>query len=238
MEPEFPLAGELAAVFAGTSGLLLSAEAVHTALRLITSVAVETFPNNAGAGVTLLDPDGVLITAAATDAQVERADALQYERGRGPCMTAWEEHRVVHVPDVTRDERWPEWSGAVGATGVRAVLSAPLVAGARSLGAIKVYAHEAEVFGAREEHLLTMYAAQAATLLLHLRTAEDARRISDDLKHALRARDVVSLAKGVLMARHGVSERTAFLMLADSARDKGATIGQTAERLIAPRPGG
>lgn len=240
MEPELPLAGELATVLAGTSGLLLSADVAHTGLHLITSVAVETFPDPVGSGVTLLDPDGALVTAAATDVEVERADALQYEMGQGPCLTAWEQHRVVHVPDVTKDDQWPEWSTAIALTGVRSVLSAAIVAGARSLGAVKIYARHPAIFGAREEHLLSMYAAQGAILLQHLRTAQDARRLSDDLKQTLRSRDVVSLAKGMLMARDGVTERTAFLLLVDKAKDRGQTLGDTAEHLVrtADRHGG
>lgn len=240
MEPELPLADELATVFAGASGLLLSADVAHTALHLITSVAVETIPGAVGSGVTLLGPDGALVTAAATDVEVERADALQYEMGQGPCLTAWEQHRVVHVPDVTEDDQWPEWSTAIALTGVRSVLSAALVAGARSLGAVKVYARQPGVFGPKEEHLLTMFAAQGATLLHHLRTAEDARRLSEDLKQTLRGRDVVSMAKGILMARDSVTERTAFLQLVDAAQERGQTLGDTAEHLVrtAARHGG
>jgi AmiR/NasT family two-component response regulator len=105
---------------------------------------------------------------------------------------------------------------------------------------VKVYAAEVGAFGVREEHLLTMFAAQCATLLRHLRTAEDARRISDELKRTLHSRNVVAMAKGIMMARDGVTERTAFLLLADTAKDRGQTLVDTAQRLVrtATRSGG
>jgi AmiR/NasT family two-component response regulator len=111
------------------------------------------------------------------------------------------------------------------------VLSAPLVAGSGSLGAVKVYAEQPRMFGEREERLLTMFATQAAILLANMRSAEDARRISDTLKDALRGREVITLAKGVIMARQGVDARAAFLALADTAQQQGRTVRETAERI-------
>lgn len=218
-------------MFARTSGLLLSTETVHTALRLITSAAVEMVPGSLGAGVSLLDAEGRQVTAAATDAVVDRADSLQYELGTGPCLTAWERHESVRLNDIAEDDRWPDWSGAVAEVGMRSALSVPLVAGSRALGAMKVYAALPDVFGEREERLLTMFAAQAAILLANMRSAEDARRISATLKNALRGREVTNLAKGVIMGREGVDERAAFLTLAGAARQHGETVRQTAERI-------
>lgn len=229
---ELPLADELAAMFARTSGLLLSPATVDSALQLITSVAVETFPGSSGAGVSLLDSQRRRTTAAATDAVVRRADALQYQLGQGPCLTAWEEHRVVRVDDIAAgDDRWPAWISAVVELGLRSVLSAPLVAGSGTLGALKVYATKPRVFGEREERLAMMFATQAAILLANLRTAQDARHVSDKLKDALRGREMITLAKGVIMAREGIDERAAFLVLIDTAQQQGRTVRETADRI-------
>jgi len=57
MPADLPLA-ELSAVFARMSGLLLSEETVSTAVRLVTSLAADTIPGTAGAGVTLIDEAG------------------------------------------------------------------------------------------------------------------------------------------------------------------------------------
>ncbi|GAA1348797.1 GAF and ANTAR domain-containing protein [Saccharothrix algeriensis] len=237
MESESLPTDELAAVFARVSGLLLSAETVNNGLALVTALAKESFAGTAGAGITLLDQAGDRVTAAATDAVVERADALQYELGQGPCLTAWEQRAVVRVDDLDREERWPDWVRAVAGVGLRSVLSAPLLLDGKLLGAMKVYASGPGAYGEREEHLLTMFATQAAILLDNLRTSEDARRVSDDLRRALRGRDVVALAKGVVMARDGVDERAAFLVLADLARRRGTTLRRACEHLVRSAPG-
>lgn len=223
---------ELAGAFVHASGLLLSAEAVKTALLQITSSAKETFTGAAGAGITLSDPDGCRVTAAATDDVVARADALQYELDQGPCLTAWAEGVVVRVEDLDREDRWPRWVEAVRGTGLRSALSAPVVAGGRALGAMKVYASESDAYGEREERLLSLFATQAAVLLANVRTAEDARRISDRLKDALHGREVIALAKGIIISRDGADERGAFLALADLARRRRETVRETAEDLV------
>ncbi|MEU4746263.1 GAF and ANTAR domain-containing protein [Actinosynnema sp. NPDC023658] len=225
------MADELAGVFARVSGLLLTPETVNTALKLITALARQTVPGTAGSGITLMDQRGERVTAAATDAIVERADALQYHLGRGPCLKAWEDRVVVRVDDLARDDRWPDWGRPTAELGLRSSLSAPLVAGSRALGAMKVYALEPRAYGPREEQVLTLFASQAAVMLANLRTAQDAERVSDRLKDGLREREVISLAKGIIMARDGVDERAAFLSLADVAGRQRTTLRQAAERL-------
>jgi GAF domain-containing protein len=226
-----PTKDEMAMVFARMSGLLLSAETVHTALKLITSLAREMVPHTTGAGITLLNDEGERVTAAATDPVVEQADAVQYELGRGPCLTALTDRVVVRIDDLAEDDRWPAWSRRMAESGLRSVLSAPMVAGTRSLGALKVYAVRPGTYGDREEHLLIMFATQAAILLANMRTARDAERVSAQVAQTLRGRDLIKLAKGIIMARDGVDERTAFLTLAHTAGQQHTTVRQAAERV-------
>ncbi len=232
MTSQLPLADELAAVFARMSGLLLSTETVKTALTFVTALAKEVVPGTVGAGVSLLAADGTPTTTAATDALTERADELQYRMGVGPCVTAWEQRIAVRVNDVTEDDRWPEWAAAVAEEeGVRAVLTAPLVAADETLGALKVYARKPGTYGEREEYLLTMFAAQAAVLVANVRSYEDAKRVSDELKDTMRARDVVNMAKGILMARDAVDEQAAFTRLTELAKERDQTVREAAEYL-------
>ncbi|MGY1616413.1 GAF domain-containing protein [Geodermatophilus sp. SYSU D00691] len=214
-----PLADELSAVFARMSGLLLSHESVTTALGLVTSLALETVPGSTGAGVSILDELGRR-TSGATDERVEQADVLQYDLDEGPCLAATAMRRVVRVDDLAAEDRWPRWAQAAAGLGLRASLSAPMVAGDRALGAVKVYAERAGAFDRQAEQRLTMFAAQAAILVANVQAHERARRLTDALRQVVRERDVVGIAKGVLMDRHGVDEDTAFgMLLARAAQD-------------------
>ncbi|MGY1605358.1 GAF domain-containing protein [Geodermatophilus sp. SYSU D00815] len=211
-ESALPLADELSVVFARMSGLLLSTETVTTALGLVTSLAADTVPGASGAGVSILD-ELARRTSGATDERVERADALQYDLDEGPCLAATALRQVVRVDDLASEPRWPRWAQAAAALGLRASLSAPMVAGDRAVGAVKVYAEQPGAFGAHDEQLLTMFSAQAAILVVNVRSHERARRLTDGLRQSVRERDVVSMAKGVLMDRHGIDEDGALRML-------------------------
>jgi GAF domain-containing protein len=231
-DSNLPLADELAVVFARMSGLLLSQETVSTVLRLVTSLAVESIPGTIGSGVTLLDDEGRKATAAASDLLVERVDALQYELNEGPCLSAWAERAVFRVEDTALETRWPRWSSAAASLGMRAALSAPLVAGGTSLGAIKVYATEPSAYTEGDEHLLRMFAAQAAILLANVQSYRNAQRLSDDLKDALHSRDLISMAKGILMEREAIDEETAFAMLVSATQREHKKLHEVGRALV------
>jgi GAF domain-containing protein len=229
---DLPLGDELAMLFARMSGLLLSHETVASALALVSSLAVETVPGAVGAGVTVVDRQGGKRTSGATDDRVQQADALQYELDEGPCLAATASRQVVRVDDLTSDPRWPRWSEAVAPLGLRAALSAPLVAGDAGLGAMKVYADEPAAFDDEAERRLAMFSAQAAVLVANVQSYERARQISDELRATVRSRDVVSMAKGVLMGRDGVSEETAFDVLRGRAERAGVTLHDAARTVL------
>jgi GAF domain-containing protein len=227
-----PLADELSAVFARMSGLLLSEETVDTSLRLLSSLAQETVPGSSGAGVSVID-ERRRRSAGATDARVEQADGLQYELDEGPCLAAAAMREVVRIDDLAQDRRWPRWASAATELGLRAALSAPMVAGGASLGAIKVYADQPRFFDRRSEQLLALFAAQAAILVVNVQTHERAKRLSAEMREAFRSRDVVSVAKGVLMARNSIDEDAAFTMLMARSEQAGTPLVQTAQGIVA-----
>ncbi|MGW4487378.1 GAF and ANTAR domain-containing protein [Amycolatopsis sp. NPDC004368] len=233
MEPELPLSEELARVFARVPELVLSEETAASVLRVVARLAQEICPGTAGAGVSVVDRAGRWLTVAATDELVEHADLAQYRAGAGPCLAAWSTRAAVRVDDLCREPRWPQWSRRAHELGARAALSVPLVAGDSAVGAVTVYGAAPECYGTREESLLGMFAAQAAVLVANTTFRADAERLTERLRAAVRARDAVNIAKGILMARDGVDEEEAFLQLAGLARDRGTGLPAVAEDLVA-----
>jgi GAF domain-containing protein len=231
-QPGMPLTDELAAVFARMSGLLLSAETVETSLSLLSSLAFETVPGSCGAGVSVIEGRR-RVSSGSTDDRVRHADALQYELDEGPCLAATVSRELVVVEDVQQDHRWPRWADAVRPLGLRAAMSAPLVAGDTTVGAIKVYADLPGAFDVRSSQLLTLFAAQAAFLVANVQSYDRAQRLSEAMRQAMRDRDVVGMAKGVLMEHHATDEDGAVRMLAASSRDKGTTLADAARAVVA-----
>jgi GAF domain-containing protein len=230
--PALPLTDELAGVFARMSGLLLSEETVETSLSLLSSLAHETVPASCGAGISLIEGRH-RVSSGSTDDRVRQADALQYELDEGPCLAAAAGREVVRVDDLRQDRRWPRWADAADSLGLRAALSAPLVAGSAGLGAIKVYADRPGVFDRRTEQLLTLFSAQAAFLVANVQSYDRARRLSEGMRQAVHERDLVGMAKGVLMGRHAVDEDTALRMLFSRSQEQGALLADTARAVVA-----
>ncbi|PYI38628.1 hypothetical protein CVS30_08665 [Arthrobacter psychrolactophilus] len=232
VENALPLAEELAAVAASAAGLLLTGNTVSETLKLITEAAKLSFPDALGAGVTLIDVNARKTSMAASDALVEQADALQYELDEGPCLTAWATGQTVVVDDVAADGRWPKWSQAVAPLAVWSSLSAPLKSSGESFGAVKVYASRAAAFNDNSRRVLELLAAQATVLLEHAQTTEGAHRLSEDLQFALRSRDLIGMAKGLVMEREGVSEERAMQILMKRAIADRSTLRETAVSLV------
>ncbi|MCW2700651.1 MAG: hypothetical protein JWQ45_2186 [Blastococcus sp.] len=226
-----PLTDELSGVFARMSGLLLSEETVETSLGLLSTLAQETVPGSTGAGVSIVDESGRRSSGSTND-RVRQADRLQYELDEGPCLTAAETRELVRMDDLETDSRWPRWSAAATRLGLRAAMSAPMVAGDISVGALKVYADEPGTFDAAGEERLRLFAAQSAIFVANLQTRERAERLSDGMRKAIRGRDLISMAKGLLMGRNAVDEDTAFRALLARAQQEGTSVTQTAQAVV------
>jgi GAF domain-containing protein len=222
---------DLGTALSQMAGLVLSRETVDTALELVTALAATATEGTLGSAVTLVDEHGKRSRAASNKA-VEQADALQYELDEGPCLTAWRTRDLVRIDDTTTDSRWPRWNEAAGRLGVRSVLSAPLLVGEESIGAMKVYCERPMNYGPHDEHVMRLLAGQAAILLANTQSLQEARRLSRQLTEALTSRDVVAQATGVLLARGAASPQDAFGLLAATARRSGRPVQDVARALV------
>ncbi|MFF3228360.1 GAF domain-containing protein [Nocardia suismassiliense] len=227
------VAEQLSAAYAHASGLLWSEQAVSSALARITALAADVIPESSGSGISLLDSAGQRTTSAATDRLVEAADALQYGLEQGPCLTAWNDHLLIRVDNVARDLRWPQWASRATELGIASVLSAPLVAGGDTLGALKVYSSRPHAYTEVSEDLLRRFAELISILLMQLQTAQSAQQFSDDLKDALQSRELIAFARGILMVREQVDADRAYLRLIELADRRRMPIRAVAAEIVA-----
>src|SRR3954469_2420058 len=226
------LPAELSSALTQMAGLVLSRETVDTAVALVTTLAEATIAGTIGAGVTIADEHGKR-PQVARNHLVQHADALQYEFDEGPCLTAWRTRQLVRIDDTVTDSRWPSWNNAAARLGVRAVLSVALAVDDESIGAIKVYSNHPANYGEHDERVMSLFAEQAAILLANTQSLQQARRLSRQLTDALRGRDAIVRATGVLLARGAADQDAAFIALTDAARRSGQTVQQLARELLA-----
>lgn len=229
MESE-PNLNELAVIFGRVRGHLLTEETVQHAVDLLAEAARDLIPGATGAGVSLVQ-DGQPTSTGATDNLVMRADDLQYELSQGPCLSAWSTGRPARLDDTTApDQTWAQWAAAAAAMRIRSCQSVPLIHGRSAIGAMKVYSTDAGMFDDTTERALTRFAVPAAALLSHVQTSDTPQQIRAELSAALKVRDRVGMAKGILMAQLGVDDRAAFRELVTRAeRDRRSVAAVAAE---------
>lgn len=214
-----------AETFAEVARSLLAQTDVQHTLQKIVDLAVETINGCEHAGVTYLKGREVS-TPAATDDVPVRCDAIQAEAGEGPCLDAIREHQVFRTGDLGGERRWPHFATrAQRETGVRSMVCFRLFVKGDTLGALNLYSKATDAFGDEACAVGSVFAAHAAVALssaLH----------QEQMDEALRSRDVIGQAKGILMAREGVDADAAFDMLRRASQRLNVKLRDLADEIV------
>ena len=155
----------------------------------------------------------VIATVAASDQTILDMDAGQYSTGQGPCVDASIEGRRFLTEALDTEQRWPDFTPKAQALGINAILSSPLLASDRPIGALNIYSRTADAFAPEDQELPSLFAAEASTLLTEASLDATDEQVASRFQQALRSREVIAQAQGVLMERTGVSEDEAFRLL-------------------------
>ncbi len=94
-----PTDAKAEALHALTQFLVADSTLGDTLLR-VSEITVRAIPAAAMAGITGMSSDGRPATGIYTDEESPRIDAAQYESGKGPCLDAWREQRIVRIDDM------------------------------------------------------------------------------------------------------------------------------------------
>ena len=164
-------------------------------------------------GLTLLTKEGHPTTAVCTDPDTPSLDAIQYESGDGPCLTAFREMRVVSVPEMKANTRWPEVTERASHKGVHSSLSAPLVVDDKGIGAVNFYSRTPHGFTDDDEETAQTFGLHAAVVLANAQAYWSACELSEQLQQAMVSRAEIEQAKGVLMGQSGLTSEEAFELL-------------------------
>lgn len=224
-EPEI----ELAETFAHVARNLLAEPDVNLTLDRICKLAVVTVAGCEAAGVSMISGRRIS-PVTTTDELPRKLDDLQTEVGQGPSVDAIREQEIFITGSLSDEPRWPEFSSrAHEETGVQSVLSLRLFVSGDTMGTLNFYSRESDAFDDRDVAVASVFAAHAAVAL---RSAQH----DEDLEAMAVSRDVIGMAKGIVMAQQWVSEAEAFDILRRASQRMNVKLRVLAQQVVdAPR---
>jgi GAF domain-containing protein len=204
---------------------------VEEALEQIVKVTHRIFSVD-GAGLMLADADHHLRNVAASDDRMGHLEELQISYQEGPCITAFEDKVLVAAEDLVSDPRWPAFTAAAVARGVRAVLASPIPYNQDAVGVVAVLSEQRHPWSAEAELALLAFTDLAALLIATVMMGEQTTLLATQLQNALNTRAVIEQAKGVLIGQHGLSAHAAYEKLRAQARAERRKIAVVAAELV------
>jgi GAF domain-containing protein len=185
-----------------------------------------------GAGLMLVDGDGVLRYVAASDEPGRMLETLQEQFGEGPCVDALLEDAPVLAGDLGAGPRWPSVGPLAAGHGVRAVLGVPVDLRQGPVGTLNVYAAQPHRWEDGDVAAIQAYARVIASLLRAAVQAHVSGRAATQLQQALDHRSLIEQAKGVIMARRGLGQQAAFELLRAQARSTRRRLDDVARETV------
>jgi hypothetical protein len=209
-------------------------DVVDSALGLVVELARAQVNGADGVSISLRR-NGTLMTVASTDETIRAMDADQYATGEGPCVDASEKGHWFHAESLDSEMRWPSFTPRARQLGIKAILSSPLRSVDRPVGALNIYSLTAETFADEDQELAAAVAAQASDILSAAGTGVGDPERAHRFQEALRSREAIAIAIGVVMERYGLGEDAAFdallrlsLRRGEPLRDEAEAIGRSA----------
>jgi transcriptional regulator with GAF, ATPase, and Fis domain len=204
--------------------------------RLVVAWAAAALPGADSVSITL-SRRGRLTTVASSDDAAVLLDDDQYATGQGPCVHAATEGEQVLIASTHHEIRWPRFVPHACDAGITGMLSTPLTVASEPVGALNLYGRGADGFGTDQQELAQLITAEAAAILTgegdDPTAADRVRRLED----ALRAREVIAQAQGILIHRDGSTAATAAAHLWRESRRADIPLRQLAADLVARTSG-
>jgi putative methionine-R-sulfoxide reductase with GAF domain len=182
--------------------------------------------------VTLLRGKSASTVASSSD-RAAALDEIQYGFGDGPCLTAAREHTLVHVPDMRREFRWPEYQEAAAANGIISVLGVPFELEGEASAGLDVYSDEPNKYdhaAIRNVQRHVLMASKALRLAVRFAQHQDTEA---HLESAMQSRTTIDLAVGIIMAQNSCSQDQAFNILKSASNNRNVKLRDLAAQVIA-----
>ncbi|MFL6222342.1 MAG: GAF and ANTAR domain-containing protein [Actinomycetes bacterium] len=204
-------------------------------LQQVTDGAKQLFRADA-AGLMLIDAEGQLRWASASDQTAQTVENEQERLAQGPCAVAFSQRLPAAIRNIKLEPDWQEFAQVLVSEGICAALSVPVELDGGVIGTLDIYARAPRDWDPSEVAALQAYAGLMASLLSAATTAQVKGRLADQLQAALEHRWLIEQAKGVIMGREQVDAQAAFEWLRGAARSSTRRLADVAKDVTGGQP--
>ena len=204
-------------------------------LQQITDAAKQLFGAD-GAGLMLVDAEGQLRWASASDQTAQNVEDGQERLAQGPCAVAFSQRLPVAIRNIKLEPDWQEFTQVLVSEGICAALSVPVELDGLVIGILDIYVGQPRDWDPSEVAALQVYAGLVASLLSAATTAQVKGRLADQLQAALEHRWLIEQAKGVIMGREELDAQAAFERLRSAARSSTRRLADVAKDVTGGQP--
>jgi GAF domain-containing protein len=189
-----------------------------------------------GAGLMLIDRQGQLRWASASDQTAQTLEDGQERLAQGPCMVAFSQRAPAAIRDISAEPEWAELARVLMGEGIYAALSVPVELDGTAIGTLDIYSAAPWDWDDSELAAAQAYAGLVASLLAAAVTAQVKGRLASQLQAALEHRWLIEQAKGMVMARERLDAQAAFERLRRAARSSSRRLADVAREVTAGKP--
>lgn len=214
--------------------LVLKTEDVKELLDALAEFSAVTLtdPANAFCSITLIQRKKP-VTVASSEESALRLDEAQYSNGDGPCLSAIRRRVVVHVPDLTNEDRWPVYTAAALEAGVGSSLSVPLVLEGEAEAGLNLYSTRSHGFTGEDISMVETYSYHASKALRLAVRISQLAEAKTNLAAALESRTTIDLATGAIMSQNRCSQETAITILKIASSTRNVKLRDIAASVVA-----
>ena len=219
----------------GALGSLDPQRGLARTLQQLTGAAKQLFRADA-AGLMLIDADGQLRWASATDQTAQTLEDRQERLAQGPCAVAFSQRLPAAIRNIHTEPDWDKFAQVLVSEGICAALSVPVELDGGVIGTLDIYAGQPRDWDPSEVAALQAYGGLVASLLSAAVTAQIKGRLADQLQAALEHRWLIEQAKGVVMGREQIDAQAAFERLRGAARSSTRRLADVARDVTGGQP--
>ena len=175
------------------------------------------------------------VARAASSSVARLMNQLEGAYADSPGATAARLSQTVVVPDLRREDRWPEYVLAGRRQGVLSVVSLPLLLDGDQ-GLLSLYSPQpAEPGSTASAEAFVAQASKGLRLALRMAKLQDTK---DGLSAAMQTRTVIDLATGAIMAQNRCGQAAAFKVLREASNTRNIKLREIASGVISTVAGG